>query len=98
MDEMPGIGRGTVVKTNPGAVWSLVLGILGLVCCGPLAGIPAVICGHVSRGRIRRSGGTLAGNGMALAGLVLGYIATVLGAVVFLVFLAGFLSVWQEVD
>ena len=33
-------------KTLPLAVWSLVLGILGLGCCGIFIGIPAAICGH----------------------------------------------------
>ena len=41
--------------------------------------IPAVICGHVARAKIRRSGGALGGKGIATAGLVLGYIAHVLG-------------------
>ena len=41
--------------------------------------IPAVICGHVARAKIRRSGGGLGGKGIATAGLVLGYIAHVLG-------------------
>lgn len=53
------------------SVWSLVLGILGLFCCGLLSGIPAVVCGHIARSRNNK-------DGMALAGLILGYIAIVL--------------------
>lgn len=34
--------------------------------------IIAIVCGHVARGQIRRNGGQ--GDGLALAGLVLGYI------------------------
>jgi hypothetical protein len=41
--------------------------------------IPAVICGHVARAKIRKSGGALSGMGIATAGLILGYIALVLG-------------------
>lgn len=61
-------------KTSSAAIWSLVLGILSLLCFGFLTGIPAVICGHTSRSNIRNSAGALTGGGMALAGLILGYI------------------------
>ena len=62
--------------TNGLALTSLVLGIL--LCLGPLTGIPAVICGHLARSRIRHSPGQGGGAGMALAGLILGYIGTFL--------------------
>jgi Tfp pilus assembly protein PilE len=65
-------------KTSAHAIWSLVLGILSLLCFGFLAGIPAVICGHVARSNIRESQGALTGGGMALAGLILGYIGLVI--------------------
>jgi hypothetical protein len=48
---------------------------LVLLCIGPLFAIPAVICGHISLGRIKRSAGALAGEGMAITGLVLGYVS-----------------------
>ena len=64
-------------KTSALAIWSLVLGIIGvlllLVCLGPLFAIPGVICGHMAYSRIKRSNGVLAGQGMALAGLITGY-------------------------
>ena len=62
-------------KTTAGAIWSLVLGILGLTCIGPLGAIPAVICGHIAYSKVKRSGGALTGDGMALAGLILGYVS-----------------------
>jgi hypothetical protein len=62
-------------KTAGVAVASLVCGILGLICFGPLGAIPAVICGHIARSRIRASAGALEGEGMALAGLILGYVS-----------------------
>ncbi len=62
------------VQTSAGAIWSLVLGILSFTCFGPLSGIPAIICGHVALSAIARSMGALAGRGMAIAGLVMGYI------------------------
>lgn len=56
------------------AVASLVLGILGLILLGPLGSIPAVVCGHLAKSQIKRNPETLAGDGMALAGLILGYV------------------------
>ena len=60
-------------RTSGLAIASLVLGLLGLFSAG-LAGIPGVICGHLSLGRIKRSAGTLAGRGMAIGGLITGYL------------------------
>ena len=66
------------------ATASLVLGIIGIVACfGPLAGIPAVICGHMAKGQIRNSGGTLQGDGMATWGLVLGYFSILMTCLFF---------------
>jgi len=66
------------VRTAGTAVASLVLGILGFVCMGPLGALPAVVLGHVAWSKIRKSGGALQGEGLALAGLILGYIGMVL--------------------
>ena len=59
------------------AVWSLVLGILGIllgVYLGFVAGIAAVICGHKALSRLKKDAGRLTGRGLAIAGLVLGYL------------------------
>ncbi|MBI5820715.1 MAG: ankyrin repeat domain-containing protein [Verrucomicrobia bacterium] len=60
------------------AIWSLVLGILGipLFCTGSPIG--AVICGHIARSKVRKAAGQLRGTGMALAGLITGYIGVAL--------------------
>ena len=55
------------------AVTSLICGILSVTVLPGLAAIVAIICGHVARGGIRKSAGTLRGDGMAAAGLVTGY-------------------------
>ena len=60
-------------KTVGTAVASLVLGILGLIL-GPFCSIPAVVCGHVAKSKIKRNEEHLDGGGLALAGLILGYI------------------------
>lgn len=65
----------TEPRTDGKAVGSLVCGILSLACFSILTGIPAVILGHVSRSAIRNSMGRLKGEGMALAGLIMGYIS-----------------------
>ena len=65
--------------TSPAAIWSLVLAILSFFCGCLITAIPAVICGHIARSKIRKSGGALGGKGIATAGLILGYIALVLG-------------------
>lgn len=67
-----------VAKTSALAVWSLILGILSLLCFGIFAGIPAIICGHLGRSKIKQSQGALVGGGMALAGLIMGYIGAVI--------------------
>jgi hypothetical protein len=62
------------------AITSLVLGLTSFFA-SVFTGVPAVICGHLARARIRRSGGALAGEGLALAGLITGYIGIALFAV-----------------
>jgi competence protein ComGC len=61
------------------ALASLIFGICGIVLClGPLAGIPAVICGHRAQTKIKQSGGALDGAGLATAGLITGYLSITL--------------------
>jgi hypothetical protein len=69
----------TVPRTPPVAIWSLILAVLSFTCGWLFTAIPAVICGHIARAKIRKSDGTLGGRGIATAGLVFGYIALVVG-------------------
>ena len=77
-------GSGGYVQNNGKAV-ARVTGIASLVlswCCGlGLVGIVAVVLGVKARGEIR-SGGTQSGDGLALAGIITGAVAIVLGLVV----------------
>jgi len=76
MNNPPPIPPVPQTSKNSGlAIWSLILGILSLTLCTLFTGIPAVICGHIASGRIKRSGGLLAGQGLALAGIITGYIS-----------------------
>jgi hypothetical protein len=56
------------------AITSLVLGILSLVGCTIFTAIPAVICGHIARSRASSSPERYGGAGLAMGGLVTGYI------------------------
>lgn len=76
-------------KTNQKALWSLILGILGLVCCGIFTGIPALILGNGAKKQIAASGGAETGAGMAQAGVILGIIAIALSVLGFILFAAG---------
>ena len=58
-------------ETSGKAIASLVCGLLSLIFP---AAIAAIVLGHISRSEIRKSGGRLQGEGMALVGLILGYL------------------------
>ena len=75
-------------QTSGLAVASMVLGLLGLLFLG-LTSIPAVICGHLSLSQIKRSMGRLGGQGMAITGLITGYLTLLLFGVVILGVIAG---------
>jgi putative exporter of polyketide antibiotics len=70
---------GAVPGTNKKAIWSLVLGLLGLFCCGFFTGIPAVILANMAKKEIPARGE--GGAGLATAGLVLGIIAIIWGVI-----------------
>ena len=82
------VARATAVtsaKTNGLAIASLACG-LAQFAFGPLATIPAIVCGHMARSQIKRTGEQ--GAGLALAGLILGWGAVILGIVVIVLGLA----------
>ena len=62
-------------QTSGLCVASLILGLLGF--CGGVTSLPAVICGHLGLGKIKRSGGQLGGTGLAIAGLITGYLCLI---------------------
>lgn len=64
-------------KTEGLAIFSLVLGVLSFFC-SIFTGIPAIICGHISRARISGSNGALTGGGIAMVGLLTGYLSLLL--------------------
>ncbi|MCX6056253.1 MAG: DUF4190 domain-containing protein [Chloroflexi bacterium] len=60
-------------KDSSLAIISLVSGLVGWTFVPVIGAITAIITGHLAKKEIRASGGMLAGDGMALAGLILGY-------------------------
>lgn len=88
MNQPPPVSGSNPSQSCSLATWSLVLGILAIVLCfvGPLFGVPAVICGHVALGRIKRSNGAMRGQGPALGGLITGYLSIALIPVIALLF------------
>lgn len=61
-------------RTEPLAIWSLVLSLAGILCgVGAIAG---VVCGHLALSGIKRNG--TGGRGLAIAGLVIGYLVILL--------------------
>ena len=74
-------GYGAVPPPSGMAVASMILGILAIpmmfaYCLGTPCAIVAIILGHIARGKARRGEGS--GAGMALAGLICGYVSILL--------------------
>jgi hypothetical protein len=76
--------------TSTSAIISLVAGILAWLVLPLIGALAAVIAGHIARSEIRQSAGMLQGDGLAVAGLVLGYLQFVLGLLGILLFAAVF--------
>ena len=74
--------------TSTTAIISLIAGIAGWTVLPMLGAIVAVITGYLAKSEIRKSAGTLGGNGLATAGLILGYVQLGLGLCACLVWLA----------
>jgi len=77
-------------KTNTKAIWALVLGIISVVCCGLVAGIPAIILGNMAKKEIATTGQP--GRGMAQAGFILGIISIAVTVLSVIVYGAGLMS------
>jgi hypothetical protein len=78
--------------TSSTAVISLIFGILGWSFLPWLGSIVAIIAGHMARAEIRRNPDTLEGDGLAIAGLALGWVMlalSLLAAIALLLFFGG---------
>jgi hypothetical protein len=71
---MYGYGYPPPPKQQTNAILALVLSLVGFATCGVTA-IVGVIFGHIAMGKIKR--GEEEGHGMALAGIIIGYVVIV---------------------
>ena len=82
-------------QTNTLAIVSLIAGIAGYVLPHPfIGGLVAIITGHMARRQIRQTGED--GAGLALAGLILGYIhlaLSILLVIAIILFVIGLIAV-----
>lgn len=84
----PIYGQPTVAPQMSGfAIASLICGIASWVLFFFIGGILAVVLGHLARREIRRSQGWKRGNGLALSGLIIGYLNILASIIVFALFL-----------
>lgn len=83
---MPGA---TAPRTSTLAIISLVLGILGLFTCGTTA-LVGLVFGIVALFRVKGSGGTLTGGGLAIAGIVVSGVFTMLIPIFILMFIPAY--------
>lgn len=82
-------------RTSTTAILSLISGLLAWFGVFGLGGILAVIFGHLAKNEIKKGAGLVSGDGLATAGLVLGYLNIALslcGLCFFLLILIGAIS------
>ncbi len=76
----PGPGYAPAGPTSGMAIASLVCSLLGI-------GLVGVILGHLALNEIKKSGGYTQGRGLAIAGLIIGYLQIAAGVLVLLFFI-----------
>ena len=81
-----------IKQTNNLAIVSLVSGILGWTLLPWIGSLVAIVTGHMARAEIRRNPETQEGDGLALAGLIMGWAMvalSVLAVVAVILFFGG---------
>lgn len=92
-----GSGPPLMPRNNGMAIASMVLGIIGVLTCAlPILSVGAVIFGHVAQSQIRRTGE--AGSGMAVTGLVLGYLFAILGLLYWIFVVGVYGAAWWSLS
>jgi len=87
MSDTPDLPDKTPKPTSSLSITSLIMAVLGWTLIPVVGGIIAVITGHLAKKEIRQSNALLGGEGIATAGLVLGYSNLALGLCVCLALL-----------
>ncbi len=86
----------TAKETSVLAITSLVCGILGWTLLPWLGSVVAVITGHMARKEIRLNPATKEGDGLALAGLIMGWsmiIVSIVSVIIAILFFGGILAI-----
>ncbi|MBS43128.1 MAG: hypothetical protein CMH83_08230 [Nocardioides sp.] len=100
----PGYGApyGAPAQNSGKAIASLVTGLVGLltVCCGffVVSGIVGIVLGFLARKDIDASQGQLKGAGMAMAGIILGFVEVALFAISIILVLTGVIDLNYSSD
>ena len=68
---------GASAPNNQMAVWSLVASCVGLLC--GIGSIVGIVLGFMAKNQIKESGGTQGGDGLATAGIVIGFLSIAFG-------------------
>lgn len=73
------------------AIVSLVLGILGFLCCSStfVVGLAAIVTGFMARGKASSDPANFGGSGMAIGGIILGVLSLLIGAVYWILIVTG---------
>ncbi|MDR6992618.1 DUF4190 domain-containing protein [Luteimonas sp. 3794] len=82
-------------QTSAMAIISLVAGLLGWSLLPVIGSVVAIVTGHLARAEIRRRPEALEGDGLAIAGLVLGYLMVamaIIGLLFVFLFFGGLLA------
>lgn len=74
-------GYGGMPQGNQKAMWSMIVGIVSILCCGIITGPIAIVLSVQAKKEIAAAHGMQTGDGMAKAGLILGIIAIPLSIV-----------------
>lgn len=82
-------------QTDPLAIVALVLGIMGFLCF-PLLGLGGVICGHMAYNKASRSGAPSPNKGLALGGIITGYIGVLVMVLIIVFYGFAFFMAFQE--
>ena len=70
------------------AIASLVASILGVTIMPTVGSIVGLILGYLARNQIRDSGGTIGGEGLAKAGIIIGWVGIGLAVIYICIFVA----------
>jgi uncharacterized membrane protein len=71
--QLPGVVPARERSTNGFAVASLICSCAGILLIG-LPSVVGIVFGFIARARIRESNGTQRGDGLAIAGIVVGFV------------------------